>query len=78
MVPGYNVAAGVQADKQENQGRDERCCAKEVDTLEGRFGGMFDGDFDGEEYYEAGDDSKWHSEKVPGVSKFLIRYADYA
>ena len=50
MVPRNEIAAGIQANEKENQGRDERCSAKEVDAFERGFGGMFDRNLDGEEY----------------------------
>ncbi len=33
VVPGDDIAAGVQADEKQNQCRNKRCCTEEVDTL---------------------------------------------
>ena len=64
MVPRNEIATGIQANEKEDQCRDERCRAKEVDTFEGGSGGVFDGNFDGEAYQGTGDDSQWHSKEV--------------
>lgn len=77
MVPRNIIAAGIQANEKEDQCRDECCRAKEVDTFEGGFGGMFDRNFDGEAYQGPGDDSQWHSKEVTCVSKSVIRYIDF-
>ena len=61
VIPRNDIATRVQAEEKENQGRDERCRAKKVDTLECRFGRVFDWNMDCEEYYDTGDDSKWYS-----------------
>lgn len=76
MVPGNDIPTRIQANEKEDQCRDKRCRAKEVDTFEGGFGGMFDGDFDGEEYQGPGNDSQWHSKEVTYFSKSFIRYID--
>ena len=75
MVPGNNVAAGIQADEKKNQGCDESPRPKEVNSLECGSGGVLDWDVDREKYYDGGDEGKWDSKRVSDISQSFKRHA---